>query len=298
MTERPSVTAIVATYNEERNIAACLESLDWCDEIVVVDSFSTDATPDLARRNPKVRFFQREYFGDGSQRNWAINQATSEWVLVLDSDERCPPALAAEIDRLLRTDPAPNAFTIRRRTFVLGRPLKYSGWQNDRVVRLVRRSMARYTRLRVHARLTAPGPAPVLQHRIDHHMVDCFHDYVLRINRYGYWGAAQCWRDGTRPSLTGILIRPPWRFVRTYLLQLGFLDGMKGLCFCMLQAYATYLKWALLWSWHANAARGVAPVLPRFDEDPAVWRGVEDRIGAAASRPDRAVRRTLPASNA
>ncbi|MBM4187453.1 MAG: glycosyltransferase family 2 protein [Gemmatimonadetes bacterium] len=296
MTERASITAIVATYNEERNIEACLASLAWCDEIIVVDSHSTDRTPALARAHSKVRFFQREYLGDGSQRNWAINQATTEWIMVLDSDERCPPELAAEIDGLLRSTPVANAFTIRRRTYVLGKQLRYSGWQNDRVVRLARRALARYTRLRVHAKLEASGPSPVLGHAIDHHMVDCFHDYVLRINRYGYWGAAQSWRDGVGQSLPGILIRPPWRFVRTYLLQLGFLDGIRGLAFCILQAYATYLKWALLWSWHANAKRGIAPPLPRFDEDPAVWRGTADHASRLAAKPSSRTS-ALPAPN-
>jgi glycosyltransferase involved in cell wall biosynthesis len=283
MTRRPTVTGIVATYNEDRNIEACLASLDWCDEIIVVDSFSTDRTPELARVNPKVRFYQREYFGDGSARNWAINQATTDWIFVLDADERCPPALIEEIGRGLASETAVDAYLIRRRTFVLGQRLRFSGWQNDRVVRLARRDRARYSELRVHAKLTTTGPIRMLDHALDHHMVDCFHDYIRRINRYGYWGAAQFWRDGTTPTVSGILIRPPWRFVRTYLLQLGFLDGVRGLTFCFLQAYSTYLKWALLWGWHTNAKRGIAPVLPRFDEDPAVWRGVDDRAAASVS---------------
>jgi glycosyltransferase involved in cell wall biosynthesis len=287
MTLRPTITGIIATYNEEANIAACLASLEWCDEIIVVDSYSTDRTVAIARQHPKVRLFQREYFGDGSQRNWAINHVITDWFLILDADERCRPELAAEIVRLLQSEPAADAFTIRRRTFVLGKRLRFSGWQNDRVVRLGRRNRARYSHLRVHAALTSRGPAPILEGRLDHFMIQCFHDYLRRVNRYGYWGAAQCWRDLTKPRFSGIVIRPAWRFVRTYLVQLGFLDGMRGLTFCMLQGYATYVKWSLLWSWHTNAARGVQPVLPRFDEDPAVWRGVDD----SRSHPARAARR-------
>jgi glycosyltransferase involved in cell wall biosynthesis len=297
---RPTVSGIVACRDEETNIEACLESLAWCDEIIVVDSFSTDRTPELARRNPKVRFFQRSYYGDGSQRNWAINAATSNWVLVLDADERCSPALRAEIEMVLGAGPTADAYTIPRRTFVLGAQLRYSGWQNDRVVRLVRRGAGYYSNLRVHARMVTAGPAPRLREALDHHMIECFHHYVRRINQYGFWGAAQAWRDQVRPTISQIAFRPGWRFVRTYILQLGFLDGMRGLTFCALQAYATYLKWSLLWSWHLNAARGIAPALPEFDDDPAVWSGLErvqtrrraahpkwSGAGGAAARPAR-----------
>ena len=113
---RPTISGIVACCNEEANIEACLDSLRWCDEIVVVDSFSSDRTPELARQHPNVRFFQRTYFGDGSQRNWAINAATGDWVLILDADERCSPALREEIESVLREEPTADAFTIPRRT--------------------------------------------------------------------------------------------------------------------------------------------------------------------------------------
>lgn len=297
MSPRQRVTGIVATYNEAANIGPCLASLDWCDELIVVDSFSTDRTVELARANPKVRVFQREYFGDGSQRNWAINQATTEWIIVLDADERCPDPLADEILAVVGSNPVADAFTIRRRTFVLGRELRYSGWQNDRVVRLARRTRARYSNLRVHARLTAAGPAPLLANRLDHFMIECYHDYTRRIARYGYWGAAQSWRDDVPPRISGIAVRPLWRFVRTYFLQLGVLDGTRGLAFCAIQSYATFLKWALLWAWHANALRGIAPALPRFDEDPAVWRGVDDLpVQAVVDTPGRSPRVAVESS--
>src|SRR5262249_41919046 len=134
------------------------------------------------------RFYERAYYGDGSQRNWAINLATTDWVFVLDADERCPPAVQAEIEQLLRASPGHDAYTLRRRTFFLGRRIRFSGWQNDRVVRLVRRGAGYYSHLRVHAKIVTNRPAPVLKNRLDHHMVDCFHHYVRRVNLYGYWG--------------------------------------------------------------------------------------------------------------
>ena len=108
--------------------------------------------------------------------------------------------------------------------------------------------------------------------------------YLIKINRYGYWGAAQLWRDGRRSSFLMVLFRPSWRFVRTYGLQLGFLDGTRGLIFCMVQAYGTYAKWSLLWSWQRGAKKSNhVPELPEFDEDDAVWSGLrrleEERKG-------------------
>jgi len=287
---RATITGVVACYNEESNIESCLSSLDWCDELVVVDSFSTDLTAEIAQQNPKVRFYQHAYYGDGAQRNWAINLVRTDWLLILDADERCPAALREEIEELLAAEPAHDAYTIPRRSYFLGRRIRFSGWQNDRVIRLVRHGAGYYSRRRVHARVVTSGPAPLLQNPLDHYMIECFHSYVRRINLYGYWGAAQCWRDGIRAGAMHVLIRPATRFVRTYLLQLGFLDGMRGLTFCMLQTYASYLKWSLLWSWHVNAARGRAPLLPEFDDDPTVWSGLRqvERRRAARARSSQA----------
>ncbi len=283
-TARPTITGIVACYNEAANIEACLASLAWCDELIVVDSYSTDCTPEIAQRNPKVRFYQHEYYGDGAQRNWAINLARTDWFLVLDADERCSEALRAEIEQLLAAHPAAAAFTIPRTTYFLDRRLRFSGWQNDRAVRLVRRGSGFYSRLRVHAGIVTIGGAPMLQNPIHHHMVQDFHTYVKKINQYGYWGAAQCWRDGRGAGLGEVLIRPGFRFLRTYFLQLGVLDGTRGLVFCLIQSYQSYLKWSLLWSWRVGAKLGRLPALPEFDADPAVWSGL-GRIEAGRAGP-------------
>jgi hypothetical protein len=117
-----------------------------------------------------------------------------------------------------------------------------------------------------------------------HYMIDSFQQYLPRIVTYGYWGAAQGWKTGHKSGLTEVFGRPVWRFLRMYVLQLGFLDGMAGLVFCMLQAFGTYLKWAVLWEWRANAARGRMPNLPAFDEDQSVWHWDEHEPGAEEGR--------------
>jgi len=273
----PAITAIVTTFNEEQNIASCIESLEWCDEILVVDSFSTDRTAAIARGYPKVRFVQRTYYGSASQKNWAMDQVQNEWILIFDADERCTPALQREIVALLAADPRHDAYTIKRRVHFLDRVIRFSGWQHDRVVRLVRRGCARYPNRRVHADMITRGPAPILRNPMEHYMTDTLDEYIRRIEKYSFWGASQHWKEGKRACFLEIFGRSVWRFIRTYLFQLGILDGMHGLVFCMLQSFGTYRKWSLLWGWHANAARGRMPTLPIFDEDETIWRGLEDR---------------------
>lgn len=274
---RPAVSAIVTCFNEEHNIGGCLESLQWCDEIVVVDSFSTDKTPEIAKSFDRVRFFQRTYYGAGAQKNWALQQIEHDWVFILDADERCTPELRTEVEALLQGEPEATAYMMNRRVFFLGKQIRYSGWQRDRVSRLFRRGTAYYENRRVHSLLRTEAVAPILKHPIDHHMVDLsFDEYAFRLGKYGYWGAAQCWRDGERAKALDVVMRPLWRFCRTFVLQLGFLDGMRGLVFCLLQAYGTYMKFAILWGWQTNHARGIEPNLPDFDTDDKTWEGLSE----------------------
>ena len=268
---RPRISAVITTFNEERNVADCVASLRWCDEILVVDSFSTDSTAELVRGMKGVTFIQREYFGSASQKNWAMDQTSGEWILIFDADERCTDALRAEIVELLERGPAQEAYTIKRRVYFMDQVIRFSGWQHDRVVRLVRRGAGRYPNKRVHADMQTRGPAGLLNSPMLHLMIESFDPYLPRIVKYGFWGAAQGWKTGRRVGGAEVFGRTVWRFLRMYVFQLGFLDGMAGLVFCMLQSFGTYLKWAILWEWRVNAARGRTPNLPAFDEDETVW---------------------------
>lgn len=281
---RPAVSAIVTTLNEEQNIAECIESLLWCDEILVVDSFSTDRTAEICRSFDKVRFYQRTYYGSAAQKNWAMDQVESDWILIFDADERCTPELQKEIRDLLARGASHDAYTIRRRVYFMNRVIRFSGWQHDRVVRLVRRGTARYPNRRVHADMITRGPAPELKNPMTHYMADSLDEYARRIEKYSFWGAAQNWREKRKAGFAEIFGRSVWRFLRTYIFQLGVLDGMHGLVFCMLQSYGTYLKWALLWGWQVNAARGRMPSLPEFDESEDTWRPLETTEETPASQ--------------
>jgi len=222
---RPRVSGVITSFNEEHNIGDCIESLAWCDEIIVVDSFSTDSTPEIAQGYDKVRFYQRNYFGAGAQKNWAMRHVRSDWIFLLDSDERCTPELRREVETLLADGPEHDAYMMNRDVYLLGKRIRY---------------------------------------------------YAFRLAKYGYWNAAQCWRDGDRTSSIEVMVRPVWRFFRTYILQLGFLDGPTGIVFCLLQSYSTYMKFAILWGWQTNEARGIPPGLPEFDEEENTWEGLHE----------------------
>lgn len=278
MTEetQSGVTGLVTCFNEEHNVGACIESLQWCDEIIVVDSFSTDRTPEIAQSYDKVRFFQREYFGAGAQKNWAMEKVRFQWIFLLDSDERCTPELRDEVQEILKAGPKYLGYMMNRSVYLLGKRIRYSGWQRDRVARFFKKGTAFYENRRVHSALHTTGEVPILKNTIEHHMVDqTFTEYAFRLGKYGYWGAGQMWRDGKRTHVTEVVTRPFWRFFKVYGLQLGILDGARGLVFCLLQAYGTYMKFAILWGWQVNHARGIEPDLPEFDDAEQTWEGLE-----------------------
>lgn len=269
------VTGLVTCFNEEHNIGACIESLLWCDEIIVVDSYSTDRTPEIAQSYEKVRFFQREYFGAGAQKNWALEKVRYSWVFLLDSDERCTPELRDEVLQILREGPRYDAYMMNRSVYLLGKRIRYSGWQRDRVARFFKTGTAYYENRRVHSLLRTSGETPILRRPIEHHMVDrSFTEYAFRLGKYGYWGAGQMWREGKRTRVLEVVTRPMWRFFKVYVLQKGILDGARGLVFCLLQAYGTYMKFAILWGWQVNAERGIEPDLPEFDDAEETWVGL------------------------
>jgi len=273
---RHKVSVIVTTYNEEVNIGECLESVAWADEVLVVDSFSTDHTVEIARAYP-VRLLQREYFGSAAQKNWSIDRVEHEWVLIIDADERVPEALAREILAVLATDPPANGFYIRRQNLFIDKVIRHSGWSTDKVVRLFRRDKGRYPNRRVHADLEIEGAVPVLRNPFIHYTFRSFEQYFPKFLNYAEWGAAQAFRDGRRSGLFELVARPIWRFLRTYFLQLGVLDGRHGLVLCGLQSFGAFLKYARLWEYNIRQARGEQVHLPAFDEDAETWkRPVED----------------------
>ncbi len=274
---RPKISAIVTSYNEEINIRECLESVAWADEILLVDSFSTDGTVRIAESMPGVRLLQHEYFGSAAQKNWSMDRAEHPWLLILDADERVTAELAREIVELLEKGPAAEHYSIRRQNIFIDRIIRHSGWSTDKVVRLLRKGSVRYPNRRVHADIRPEGPTPTLRYPLLHYTFRSFSQYLEKFNRYAEWGAAEAFRNGRKPGILELLFRPAWRFFRMYVLQAGFLDGRHGFVLCALQAYGVFLKWAKVWEWQRFRANGWPVELPAYDESEETWKGAEQQ---------------------
>ena len=212
-----NVSLIVTTLNEEKNLGRCLRSAEGVGELIVVDSMSTDTTLRIAGEYG-ARIFTREFVSNADQKNWAMGKATLEWILILDADEYMSDALRREIaDRIVSAEE--NGFWIYRRNEFLGRKIRYCGWGRDRVLRLFRRGRGRYAERAVHERLELDGKAGRLVERLDHVPYRDLEDYMDRLGRYSLRGAQEL-RRARRRWFPGILLRPPARFLRMYLLQL------------------------------------------------------------------------------
>jgi glycosyltransferase involved in cell wall biosynthesis len=241
------LSAIVTTFNEEGNVADCLATLAFADEILVVDSFSTDATAAIAGAFPRTRVLRHAYAGNGPQCNWAMDQAAHPWVLIVDADERVTPALAREIEDLLEKGPSADHYFLRRDNIFLARVIRHSGWGQDRLVRLLRRGTARYPEQLVHADMHPEGPTPTLAAPLLHYTLRSLPQYVEKLHRYAEWGAQDLAARGRRAGFAEVALRPAWRFFRMFVLEAGFLDGLHGFVVCALQSYGAFLKWARLW---------------------------------------------------
>lgn len=270
--ERPRLSVIITTFNEEVNIEDCIRSVLWADEVLVVDSFSKDRTVERVRSFPAVRLEQREYFGSAAQKNWSLDRVAHDWVMILDADERVPEALACEILRLLIAGPRAFGYYVRRRNIVLGKEIRHSGWSTDKVIRLFRRDKGRYPNRRVHADLNVEGAVPVLKNALLHYTFRSMGQYLEKLQNYAEWGAAQAFREGKGAGFVELGLRPLWRFIRTYFVQLGVLDGRHGLVVCGLQAYGTFLKYVRLWDYRVRRSLGEQVDLPAFDDDESTWQ--------------------------
>lgn len=243
----PSVTATVITLNEAANILECLASLSWADEVIVVDSGSTDGTPELARA-AGATVFTNEWPGYAAQKDHAAALAAHDWVFSVDADERVTPELAAEIQLTLRQPSDCVGFRVPRVTFHLGRWIRHTDWYPDYQLRLYDRRHAGWARRRVHESVTARGPVGLLTHDLQHYAYrDISHHYETMQN-YTRLAALQMFEDGRRAGLASLLFHPPLAFLRNYVLKAGFLDGIPGLIISAMNAHYVFLKYAKLWA--------------------------------------------------
>ncbi|HEX8253761.1 MAG TPA: glycosyltransferase family 2 protein [Thermoanaerobaculia bacterium] len=269
---RPPVTAIIHTLNEIEHIEDCIRSVDWADEVYLVDSFSTDGTVERAREKfPRIRIEQRQYLGAASTKNYAIDRAAHDWIFVIDADERVTPELRDEILRTLDGPLDHWAYSVGRRNFMLGKEVKYSGLQRDRVTRLFHREHARYPNKRVHADLLVDGPTFDLRHKMLHFYIRTFDHMIAKMTRYANWGAAQMFIEGKTTNMVDILGHTIGKFLRDYVVNLGFLDGVRGVISVGMHVYYTFWKYAKLWELTQLKRLGKPVPLPELDKEEERW---------------------------
>ena len=245
---RAKLTAIVTTFNEEANIQECLRCLSFADEVLVADSFSTDKTLEIAR-DFGARIVQREYQCAASQKNWAIPQASHEWVLLCDADERVTDELRQEVQELLSGQPQHVGYSIPRANCFLGRWIRHCGWspERDSNTRLFLRDRSRYEEKEVHADIICDGPVGVINSPLMHYSFVTIDQYISKMNRYTTWAARDILSSGRKVGGLEVSLRPIGTFLRMYVLQAGFLDGVHGLILCIASAFYTFAKYAKAW---------------------------------------------------
>jgi glycosyltransferase involved in cell wall biosynthesis len=244
---REKLSVLIPAGNAERHIAACLDTVQWADEVtVVVDAASADRTEALARA-AGARVMTHEYVSSAAQKNWAIPQMSHEWVLVVDADERVTPELRDEIVALLeRGDGRHCAFRVWRKNHFMGKPLRFC-WRGDDCVRLFRRDRSRYQDRQVHADIECDGPVGRLRGKLLHFTFDSFDQYMKTFDKFTTWGAVERAKRLRSVGWIHLTLRPAWHFFRRYFLDLGFLDGKAGLVVCGLGAFKVFLTYAKLW---------------------------------------------------
>ncbi|MCC7007984.1 MAG: glycosyltransferase family 2 protein [Acidobacteria bacterium] len=241
----PKLAAVVITLNEAAHIEACLESVVWADERLVVDSGSTDDTVERAR-GAGATVTVREWPGYAAQKNWAAGQTGCDWILSLDADERVSPALADEIRHVLAQPPSAAGFRMPRVTWHLGRWIRTTDWYPDYQLRLYDRRRARWTPARVHESVKADGAVGRLTGEIQHYAYRDISHHHQTMDRYTTLAAAEMFDRGRRAGLPDLLLHPPAAFLRNYVLRRGFLDGATGLIVSAMNAHYVFLKFAKL----------------------------------------------------
>jgi glycosyltransferase involved in cell wall biosynthesis len=244
---RPGLSAVIITYNEAGHIAACIAAAAFCDEILVVDAHSTDETREIATRLG-ARVIERDWPGYRSQKQFAVAAAAHDWVLCLDADERVSPELRQEICKLReRGFPRLAGASMRRRMWYFGAPLRFGTTSPDRLTRLFNRQHGGWRGREVHEYTAVDGPVARLRGRLNHFPYRSYRHQLDKLERYSTLVAGEMVAEGRRGSILRILVNPLWRFVRGYVVRLGFLDGWRGLVFAYTEAAYVRQKYVKLY---------------------------------------------------
>jgi len=241
------LSVIIITYNEQENIRGCLESVKWSDEIVVVDSFSSDKTAEIAKEYI-AKVFQNRWTNFSKQKNFALGKASNEWVLNIDADERTTPELKEEILTVLNSQfPSFDGYYIARRNHYLGKWIRYCGWYPDYKLRLFRRGKGRFNERTVHESVVVEGRKGYLKSYLNHYSYKNLSDHLSRIDKFSSLSAEEMFTDWKRARLFDLLFRPLARFIKMYLINRGYLDGSYGLIVSIMGSFYVFMKYLKLW---------------------------------------------------
>lgn len=247
-TEKQKLSVLIITFNEERSIKALLEDLDFADEIIVVDSFSTDQTAAIAASFKNVKLIQNGFINYTLQRNFALDQAKNSWILFIDADEELTPALKSEIIFAINDKNAASAYLIYRTFMFKNIKLRFSGWQTDKIFRVFKKSDCRYSEERmVHEKLIVNGKIATLKNKIIHYSYTSYQDYKIKMYNYGILKANEKLKKGQKPNYLKSVFHPVYTFLYQYLIRLGILDGKKGIIICYLNAYSIFIRYKELY---------------------------------------------------
>ncbi len=240
------VSVYVLTFNNHRTIERCLNSLHWAEELVVVDSGSTDGTYEICKRYTE-KLYCKEFQGHRDQYQFAADLTTRDWIMFVDADEEVPPELVEEIRKVLREEAEDiDGFFVYRQTFYLGKWIRYGGWYPDGEIRLYRRDKGRWEG-GLHAKIQVKGRVSVLKNKYLHYTYRDISDQIQTIDKYSKIAAEDMAESGEKFSVFKLLFHPPFRFVKEYLLKMGFRDGLPGLIIIVSTMFYVFIKYAKLW---------------------------------------------------
>lgn len=242
------VSAVIIAKNEEKKIANAIKSVLWADEVVLVDSGSTDRTVDIAARLG-VRVIEHQWVGFGPQKQFAADAAENDWILSIDADEVVTPELSQEIRQTLSSGPQHDGYYLPRLAYYYGRPIRHCGWYPDWQLRLFDRRLGKWSGAVIHESVMMPANASVAKLRNDllHYSIDSFAEHAKMIQeRYAPLSAEQMLKIGKRTNMAKTMFLPAWTFFHSYVVRLGFLDGFAGFAISGFAAYNVFLKHLML----------------------------------------------------
>ena len=244
MQQNQKISGLVITYNEEKNIGELIENLHFVDEIIIVDSFSKDKTKEIAKKYNNVIFIENKFEDFTKQRNLALNLSNNSWILFLDADERISNNLKNEILSTIKKEDTASAYYFYRKFMFKQKPLHFSGWQTDKNIKLFKKEKAIYRIDRlVHEKLIIEGSEEKLKHKLIHFSYNDYKSYKHKMISYGILKSKELFLKKFHPNWFHFYIKPIYKFLYSYFIRLGILDGRKGVIICYLNALSVFVTY-------------------------------------------------------